>query len=88
MLASNITESGGQFTEKGYLREPVVFHSGDMACPSELYFQEHCLNADALCSLQNLDVCDVVIPFYLEYGSEATLMEAFQEADVTSVGDP
>ena len=58
-----------------------------MPSPTQLDFQEHCLNADALCSLQNLDVGDVILPFDLKNGSEAALMEAFQKADMPAVGN-
>ena len=86
VLASNIAEPWSQFTEKGNIWESVVFHSGHMAGPTKLYFQEHCLNADALRSFHNFNVGDVVIPFYLQYSSETALVEAFQEADVTAEG--
>ena len=59
-----------------------------MASPTQLGFQEHCLDTDAFGSLQHLNVGDVVFPFDVENGSEAALMKAFQEADVTAVSNP
>jgi hypothetical protein len=76
------------FTEECQLWEAVILHSGNMPSPTQVEFQEHCLNADALCNLQNLDVCNVVLPFDIEDGSEEALMKAFQETDVSAVGNP
>lgn len=66
----------------------MVFHTGNMTSPSELVLQDCGFNAGNLGLLQDFDIGDEVAPVYVEDGAEAALVEALEEADVATVGDP
>jgi len=66
----------------------VIFHSGDVPCPTKLILEQQSFDAGDLSLFQDFHVCDKVIPANVEDGAETALMETLEEADVTAVGDP
>ena len=58
-----------------------------MSRPAELSGHQHGFNA-GVCSRQDLFVGDVVLPLDAHDGSQAPLVEAFQQFDLLSVEDP
>lgn len=77
-----------ELTIKMLSRDPGLIHADDMPGPLELGFYDHYLDAGGLRSLEDFEVCYLVLPVDVEYGPEAVHIERFQRLDVAPVGCP
>ena len=53
----------------------IVVHPDDMSHPWQLGLDEYGFNAGTLCTVQDLEVCDTVVPWDGKYGAEGTHAE-------------
>ena len=84
----SVSEARREFTIQDDLGQMKIFHPRNMPCPSQFAFQQHGLDADDVCPLQNYDVVDEVAPVYMFKMVEAELMQVLQDFYVVLVGDP
>lgn len=53
--------------------------------PFELGFQDHCFNVSDLCLIQDLKICNHILPFDAQGRVQASHMKVLQQFDVTSI---
>ena len=65
----------------------MLFHSGNVTCPMQLYFKQHCFDRVILAvgSFEDFDVQEKDCPIDVEGGTEVELMESFEEMDVAAI---
>ena len=61
LLSANISFSFSELTVEKLFRNSVVWHSCDMACPSDPVFSQLCLNAWEICPFQYLSIWYLVL---------------------------
>ena len=66
----------------------MIIHPDDISHPSQLGLDEYGLNPDTLCTIQDLEVCDMVLPADANYGMEGTHTKVLQLVDMPVVPCP
>ena len=66
----------------------MVFHPDKVSHPSQLGFDEYGFNAGTLCTVQDLKVCDTVLPSDAKYGAEGTHVKVLQLLNMAVVQSP
>ena len=66
----------------------IVVHPDDMCHPSQLGLDEYSFNAGTPCTVQDLEICDTVIPSDVKYGTEGTYVEILQLFEMPAVQSP
>ena len=66
----------------------MIVHPDDISHPSQLGLDEYGLNAGTLCRVQDLKVCDMVLPADAKFGMEGTQAKVLQLFDMPVVQCP
>ena len=66
----------------------MVIHPDNMSHPSQLGLNKYGFNAATFCMVQNLKVCDTVLPSDAKYGMEGTHMRVLQLFNMPVVQSP
>jgi hypothetical protein len=82
---SPIPLSQAEFPIEQLFGDPGVVHANNMSCPTQLGFHDHGFNARGLRPVQDLEICDPVLPFDAKDGAQASHVEPFQQFDMMSV---
>ena len=85
---SSVPLSQAEFPIEQLFGDPGVIHANDMSCPTQLRFHDHCFNACRLRPVQDLEICDPVLPFDAKDGAQASHVELFQQFDMMSIQGP
>ena len=67
---------------------PKLLHADYMPHPSKLGLDEHGLDAGGVCTVQDLKICDAVLPFDSKYVTKSSHVERFQLLDVSTIQCP
>ena len=66
----------------------MIVHPDDISYPSQLDLDEYGLNPGTLCTVQDLEVCDMVLPVDANYGTEGTHTKVLQLVNMPVVQCP
>jgi hypothetical protein len=86
--ATLLSVSFDQFTKEQLFGDALVTHSDDMTCPTQLGLQQHRFDGGGICSVQNFEVGDFVLPSNLKDATEGAHVELLQLSDVAPVHCP
>lgn len=66
----------------------MIVHPDDISHPSQLDLDEYGLNPGTLCTVQDLEVCDMVLAVDANYGTEGTHTKVLQLVNLPVVQCP
>ena len=80
LWCSSVTMASGEFAVHCNVGQTLIFHSGDVPCPLELWLQQHSLDTGDLCQLQDFYIGDEVASVNFKDDAETALMETLKES--------
>ena len=82
---SSVPLSQAEFPIEQLFGDPGVIHADDMSCPTQMGFQDHSFNARGRRPVQDLVVCDPVLPFDAKDGAQPSHVELFKQYNMMSI---